>query len=105
MLNEAQLIGRVGNDPESRYTPSGSMVVNLSLATTRHYKNKQTNEKVEETEWHRVVAFGRLAEIIMEYVKKGRLIRIVGRIRTQSWEKDGVKRYSTEIMCSPHPWG
>jgi len=100
MLNKVELIGRVGLDPESRFMPNGNIVVNLSLATTRKYKNKQSGEKVEETEWHRVVIFGKLAEITAEYVKKGRLIRVEGRIRTQQWEKDGVKRYSTEIIAS-----
>jgi len=99
MLNKVELIGRTGQDPESRFMPNGGQVVNLSLATTRRYKSKQSGERVEETEWHRVVMFGKLAEITAEYVKKGRLIRVEGRIRTRSWEKDGIKRYSTEIIA------
>lgn len=99
MLNKVELIGRVGGDPDQRFMPNGTAVVNLTMATSRRYKSKQTGEKVEEAEWHRVVCFGKLAEIIAEYVKKGRLIRIEGRLKTRQWEKDGVKRYSTEIIA------
>ncbi len=99
MLNKVELIGRVGNDPESRYMPNGNLVVNLSIATNRRWKDKNSGEKVEETEWHRVVMYGKLAEITAEYVKKGRLIRAAGRIKTRKWNKDGVDHYSTEIIA------
>jgi len=99
MLNKVELIGRVGNEPDARFMPNGNLVVNLSLATTRRWKDKNSGERVEETEWHRVVIFGKLAEIVRDYVKKGRLIRIEGRIKTRKWTKDGVDRYATEIIA------
>ena len=96
-LNQAQLIGRLGKDPEVRYTGSGKAVANFSIATEEKWKN-QSGEPQIKTEWHRCVAWGKLAEIIQQYVKKGNLIFVQGRIETRSWEKDGVKRYSTEIV-------
>ena len=96
-LNQAQLIGRLGKDPEVRYTGSGKAVANFSIATEEKWKN-QSGEPQIKTEWHRCVAWGKLAEIIQKYVKKGNLIFVQGRIETRSWEKDGVKRYSTEIV-------
>ena len=99
MLNKVELIGRVGADPERRFMPNGGAVVNFSLATTRQWKDKNSGERVEKTEWHRVVSYGKLAEIINDYVKKGRLIRVEGRIETQEYEKDGIKRYSTRIVA------
>jgi single-strand DNA-binding protein len=96
-LNRAMVIGRLGRDPEIRYTPDGRAVVNFSLATSDKWKDKQTGELKERTEWHRIVAFGRLAEICGEYLSKGRQIFIEGRLRTRSWEKDGITRYTTEI--------
>jgi len=99
MLNSVELIGRVGSDPEYRFMPNGNPVVNLTMATTRRWKDKSSAERVEKTEWHRVVIFGKLAEITRDYVKRGRLIRIAGRIKTRKWQKDGVDHYSTEIIA------
>jgi len=99
-LNKAQLIGNLGRDPEVRYTPNGTAVCNLSIATTNAWKDK-AGERVEETEWHRVVFYDRLAEVVGEYLKKGRSIYIEGRLRTRKWEdKDGVGHYATEIVAS-----
>lgn len=99
-MNKVILIGRLGADPEIRYTPDGTMVVNMRLATDESYKNK-AGEKVEKTEWHRLVGFRKLAEICGNYLTKGRLIVVEGRIQTRSWEDDqGTKRYTTEIVMS-----
>ncbi len=98
MINKCILVGRLGADPEVRYLPDGTMVVNLRIATDETWKDKQ-GEKQQKTEWHRVVIFGKLAEIAGKYTGKGRLVYIEGRIQTRSWDdKDGVKRYSTEII-------
>lgn len=98
MLNKAQIIGRVGRDPEVRYLTSGDAVVNIALATTEKWKDKSTGETKEATEWHRVNFFGRLAEIAGEYVQKGTLLYVEGKIKTRKWtDKDGVEKYSTEI--------
>ena len=99
MLNKVELIGRVGQPPDSRFMPNGNQVVNLSLATNRSWKNKDSGEKVEETEWHRVVMFGKLAGITAEYVTQGRLIRVAGRLKTRKWQKDGADHYSTEVIA------
>lgn len=100
MVNKAILIGRLGADPEIRYTPDGMMVTNLNLATNEQRKDK-SGEKVVKTEWHRVVTFGKLAEICGNYLAKGKLVYIEGRIQTRSWEdKEGVKRSTTEIIAS-----
>ncbi|MBN8509268.1 MAG: single-stranded DNA-binding protein [Burkholderiales bacterium] len=99
-VNKVILIGNLGRDPEVRYTPSGSAVCNVSLATTRNWKDKNSGERVEETEWHRVVFFDRLAEIAGEYLKKGRPVYVEGRLKTRKWtDKDGVEKYTTEIMA------
>jgi single-strand DNA-binding protein len=99
-VNKVILIGNLGRDPEVRYTPSGSAVCNVSLATTRNWKNKDSGEKVEETEWHRVVFYDRLAEIAGEYLKKGRPIYVEGRLKTRKWQdKDGVEKYTTEVIA------
>lgn len=96
-VNKVILIGNLGADPEVRYTPSGSTVANFSLATTEQWTNKD-GEKEERTEWHRIVAWGRLGEICGEYLHKGRQVYIEGRLQTRSWEdKEGIKRYTTEI--------
>lgn len=97
-VNKVILIGNVGGDPETRYMPNGNAVSNLTLATTDSWKDKQTGQQQERTEWHRVVFFGRLAEIVGEYVRKGSKLYIEGRLQTREWEKDGVKRYTTEIV-------
>jgi single-strand DNA-binding protein len=100
MVNKVILIGRLGADPEIRYTPDGMMVTNLNLATNEQRKDKN-GEKVVKTEWHRIVTFGKLAEICGNYLSKGKLVYIEGRIQTRSWEdKEGVKRNTTEIIAS-----
>jgi len=99
-INKVILIGNLGRDPEVRYTPSGSAVCNVSIATTRTWKNKESGEKQEETEWHRVVFFDRLAEIAGEYLKKGRSVYVEGRLRTRKWQdKEGKDNYTTEIFA------
>ena len=98
MINEVKLIGRLGADPEIRYTTSGSSISTLSLATTRSWKDKTSGEKVEETEWHRVTLFGKIAEIAGEYAKKGDLCYVSGRIKTDKFEKNGETKYSTGII-------
>lgn len=97
-LNRVQLIGNVGSDVETRYLPSGDCVANFRLATTEKWKDKQSGEMREATEWHRLVCFRRTAEIAGEYVKKGSQLYIEGSIKTRKWtDKDGAERYSTEI--------
>ncbi len=99
-VNKVILIGNLGRDPEVRYTPSGSAVCNVTLATTRSWKSKESGEKVEETEWHRIVFYDRLAEIAGEYLKKGRSIYVEGRLKTRKWtDKDGVEKYTTEVIA------
>jgi single-strand DNA-binding protein len=99
-VNKVILIGNVGGDPETKYMPSGGAVTNLSIATSESWKDKQTGQPQERTEWHRVVFFNRLAEIASEYVRKGSKVYVEGALRTRQWEQDGVKRYSTEIVAS-----
>jgi single-strand DNA-binding protein len=99
-VNKVILIGNVGNDPEIRYMPNGNAVANISVATSDSWKDKSTGEQQDRTEWHRVVYFNRLAEIVEQYVKKGSKLYVEGRLQTRSWEQDGVKRYSTEIVGS-----
>ena len=97
-LNKIQLIGRLGKDPEVRHIDSGMTVSNFSIATSESYTNK-TGEKVEQTEWHNIVAWGKLAEIIEKWVTKGMLIYIEGKLKTRKWEKDGQTHYATEIFA------
>ena len=100
-VNKVILLGRLGADPEVRYMPSGSAIANLSVATNDGYKDKQTGEYKESTEWHRVVLFGRTAEVAGEYLKKGGMVYIEGRIRTTKWQgKDGQDRYTTEVVAA-----
>ncbi len=100
-INKVILIGRLGQDPEVRYTPDGTAVANFSIATSEEWKDKNSGEKRERTEWHRIVAWRKLGEICGEYLSKGRQVYIEGRIQTRSWEdKDGNKRYTTEIVAS-----
>lgn len=100
-VNKVILIGNLGADPEMRYTTSGSAICTFSLATTESWTDKQTNEKQERTEWHRVKIFGRLAEIANEYLKKGRQVYIEGSIRTDKFTgKDGVEKYFTDIIAN-----
>lgn len=97
-LNQVQLIGNLGNDPEVRYMPSGGAVANLSIATTEKWRDKATGETKEQTEWHRVVIFGKLAEIAGEYLRKGSKVFIEGGLRTRKWtDQQGVERYTTEV--------
>lgn len=96
-VNKVILVGTLGQDPEVKYLTNGNAVCNLSLATSEQWKDKQTGEKKEKTEWHRVVMFGKVAEIAGEYCRKGSQIYIEGKLETREWEKDGVKRYTTEI--------
>ncbi|MDD3983111.1 MAG: single-stranded DNA-binding protein [Syntrophales bacterium] len=100
MVNKVILVGRLGKDPEVRYTPDGAMITNFSLATDEQRKDKN-GEKIQATEWHRIVTFGKLAEICGKYLVKGKLIFVEGRIRSRSWEdKEGGKRSTTEIIAS-----
>jgi len=100
-VNKVILIGNLGRDPEVRYTPSGSAVANVTMATTRNWKDKNSGERVEETEWHRIVFYDRLAEIAGEYLKKGRQIYVEGRLKTRKWtDKEGVEKYTTEVIAS-----
>ncbi len=100
MLNQAQIIGHLGRDPEIRYLPNGDAVASLAIATTEKWKDKNTGEQKEATEWHRVSAFGKLAEIMGEWLKKGALVFIQGKITTRKYsDKDGIERYTTEIRA------
>ena len=100
-VNKVILLGNLGADPETRYTASGSAVTNIRLATTDTWRDKQSGERQERTEWHRVVFFGRLAEVAAEYLRKGSQCYIEGQIRTNKWQgQDGQDRYSTEIIAS-----
>ncbi|MDE1960245.1 MAG: single-stranded DNA-binding protein [Xanthomonadaceae bacterium] len=98
-INKVILVGNLGADPETRYTPSGTAITSIRIATSESWKDKQTGEAQERTEWHRVEFFGRLAEIAGEYLKKGKQVYIEGRLRTDEYEKDGVKRWSTKIIA------
>ena len=97
-VNKCILVGTCGQDPEVRYLPNGNAVTNLSLATSEQWTDKQTGQKVEKTEWHRVSMFGKVAEIAGEYLRKGSQVYIEGKLQTREWEKDGIKRYTTEIV-------
>ncbi len=99
-LNKVTLIGNLGRDPETRYTPDGSAITNLSIATTSSWKDKASGEKKEETEWHRLVFYNRLAEIAGEYLKKGSSIYVEGRLKTRKWQdkETGQDKYSTDIV-------
>ena len=99
-VNKVILVGNVGNEPECRTMPNGNSVANISVATSESWKDKNTSEQQERTEWHRVVFFNRLAEIVEQYVKKGSKLYIEGRLQTRSWEQDGIKRYTTEIVAN-----
>ena len=100
-INKVILIGNLGKDPETRYMPSGGAVTNLTVATSESWKDKNTGEQQERTEWHRVVGFNRLGEIMGEYLKKGSKVYIEGSLRTRKWQgQDGQDRYTTEIVAS-----
>jgi single-strand DNA-binding protein len=99
-VNKVVLIGHLGRDPEVRYTADGQAVANFSIATSDEWTDKDTGEKKQRTEWHRIVAWRRLGEICGEYLSKGRQVYVEGKIQTKSWEKDGITRYTTEIIAS-----
>lgn len=100
-INKVILIGNLGMDPEVRYTPNGSAVANVTLATSETWRDKQSGELQDRTEWHRIVFFGRLAEIVGEYLRKGSKIYVEGSLRTRKWQdKNGVDRYTTEIIAN-----
>ena len=98
-VNKVIIVGNLGKDPEMRSFPNGDQVANVTIATTDRYKDKASGEMKEITEWHRVSFFGRLAEIVGQYLRKGSQVYVEGSLRTRSWEKDGVKQYSTEIRA------
>jgi single-strand DNA-binding protein len=99
-VNKVIIVGNLGKDPETRYMPSGSAVTNLRIATTEAWKDKQSGEQQERTEWHAVAMFGRLAEIAAEYLRKGSQVYIEGKLRTRKWQdKEGKDRYTTEIVA------
>lgn len=98
-VNKVIIVGTLGSDPEVKYSASGSAIANLSVATSEQWKDKQTGEKKEQTEWHRVVIFGKLAEVAGEYLRKGSQVYIEGQLRTRKWtDSNGVDRYATEIV-------
>ncbi len=100
-INKVIIVGNLGTEPETRYTPAGSAITNISVATSESWKDKQTGERVERTEWHRIKFFNRLAEIAGEYLKKGSKVQIEGSLRTNKWQdKNGQDRYTTEIVAS-----
>jgi single-strand DNA-binding protein len=99
-VNKVIIVGNVGRDPETRYMPSGDAVTNISVATSDRYKDKQTGEMKENTEWHRIAFFGKLAEIAGQYLKKGSQVYVEGRLRTRKWtDQSGQEKYSTEIIA------
>ena len=100
-VNKVIIVGNLGKDPEVRYAPSGSAICNITVATSRQWKDKTSGEKQEETEWHRVVFYDRLAEIAGEYLKKGRPVYVEGRLKTRKWtDKEGVEKFTTEIVAA-----
>lgn len=100
-VNKVQLIGNLGRDPEVRYMPSGSAICNITIATSRKWKDKSSGDMQEETEWHKVSLFDRLAEVAGEYCKKGKPVYIEGRLKTRKYtDKDGIEKYSTEIVAT-----
>jgi single-strand DNA-binding protein len=100
-INKAIIVGTLGKDPDVKYTAGGSAVVNVSVATNEAWKDKSTGENVEKTEWHRIVIFGKLAEIAAQYLKKGSQVYFEGKIQTRKWQgQDGQDRYTTEIVAN-----
>mgnify|MGYP003317325906 CR=1 FL=1 len=99
-INKVILVGNLGRDPETRYMPSGSPVTNVSVATSKSWKDRETGEQKDRTEWHRIVFFNRLAEIANEYLKKGSKVYIEGELRTREWEREGQKHYTTEVVAN-----
>jgi single-strand DNA-binding protein len=99
-INKVILVGNVGQDPETKAMPNGTMVTNISIATSESWTDKNTGQKQERTEWHKVVFFNRLAEIVSQYTRKGSKLYVEGSLRTRQWEQDGIKKYMTEIIGS-----
>lgn len=104
-LNKTQIIGNLTRDPELKALPSGMKVCSFSVATNRRWKDKETNQEKEEVEFHNIIAFGRTAEVIAQWVKRGHQIYVEGRLQTRSWDKDGVKMYRTEIVVNEFQFG
>lgn len=99
-VNKVILVGNLGRDPEVRYSAEGAAICNISIATTSNWKDKNTGERREETEWHRIVFYNRLAEVVGEYLKKGRAVYVEGRLRTRKWQnKEGQDQYTTEVIA------
>jgi single-strand DNA-binding protein len=99
-INKVILVGNLGRDPETRYMPSGGAVTNVSIATSKSWRDRDSGEQKERTEWHRVVFFNRLAEIASEYLKRGSKVYVEGELRTREWEREGQKHYTTEIVAN-----
>ncbi|MBQ62805.1 MAG: single-stranded DNA-binding protein [Gammaproteobacteria bacterium] len=99
-INKVILVGNLGNDPDTRYMPDGNAVTNVSIATSKSWKDRNSGEQREKTEWHRVVFFRRLGEIAAEYLKKGSKVYVEGELQTRQWEKDGQKHYTTEVIAN-----
>jgi single-strand DNA-binding protein len=99
-INKVILVGNLGRDPETRYMPSGSPVTNVSVATSKSWKDRETGEQKDRTEWHRIVFFNRLAEIANKYLKKGSKVYIEGELRTREWEREGQKHHTTEVVAN-----
>ena len=102
-VNKVILVGTLGRDPEVRYTQNGNAIANLNVATSEQWTDKQSNQKQERTEWHRVVIYGKLAEIAGQYLKKGSQVYLEGKLQTRKWQnKDGVEQYTTEVVLDAH---
>ncbi|MAI53273.1 MAG: single-stranded DNA-binding protein [Gammaproteobacteria bacterium TMED95] len=99
-INKVIIVGNLGRDPETRYLPSGGAVTNVSVATSKSWRDRESGEQKDRTEWHRVVFFNRLAEIASEYLKRGSKIYLEGELRTREWEREGQKHYTTEIVAN-----
>jgi len=99
-INKVILVGNLGRDPETRYMPSGGAVTNVSIATCKSWRDRDSGEQKERTEWHRIVFFNRLAEIANEYLKRGSKVYVEGELRTREWEREGQKHYTTEIVAN-----
>jgi len=99
-INKVIIVGNLGRDPETRYLPSGGAVTNVSVATSKSWRDRESGEQKDRTEWHRVVFFNRLAEIASEYLKRGAKIYLEGELRTREWEREGQKHYTTEIVAN-----
>tara|TARA_Y100000310_G_C20261289_1_gene613756 strand:- start:25 stop:450 length:426 start_codon:yes stop_codon:yes gene_type:complete len=100
MINKVILIGNLGRDPDIRFSSKGEAIANLALATSESWKDKDTGEKVEKVEWHRVVVFGKLADVCQKYLHKGSKIYVEGKLQTRKWDKNGVDQYTTEVVLS-----